>query len=95
MSITVDSSLVTVDGEIVGLTLPDAVDVRSGITYGPTGADYTGTLIVGGGSSATPEEIAAAVVTALQATTIPVDVKKINTVTLTGSGVSGDPMRPA
>ena len=94
MSITVDSSLVTVDGEIVGLVLPDVVDVRSGIAYGPTGADYTGTLIVGG-SSATPQEIAAAVLSALNATTIPVEVKKINGVTLQGGGVPGNSMRPA
>lgn len=29
---------------------PDPSDVRAGITYGPTGADYTGTLSGGGGS---------------------------------------------
>lgn len=31
---------------------PGIGDVRLGITYGPTGADYTGTLVVGGTSSA-------------------------------------------
>lgn len=29
---------------------PDPSDVRAGITYGPTGADYTGTMVAGGGS---------------------------------------------
>ena len=40
------------------------------------------------------ESIAAAVLSALQGTTIPVDVKKINAVQLTGSGTQLDPMRP-
>lgn len=95
MDVTFASDLVTFDGSLVAIVWPDPADVRAGVKYGPSGTEFTGTLIVGSGSSATPEEIAAAVVTALQATTIPVDVKKINTVTLTGAGVSGDPMRPA
>lgn len=38
---------------------PQAADVRLGITYGPTGTEYTGTLT--GGTGATAEQIAAAV----------------------------------
>jgi hypothetical protein len=33
-----------------GAVFPDPADVRTGITYGPTGADYTGTFAGGGGS---------------------------------------------
>jgi hypothetical protein len=29
---------------------PDPADVRNGVTYGPTGEDYTGTMQSGGGS---------------------------------------------
>lgn len=43
----------------------------------------------------TAEQIAAAVLAALSATTIPVDVKKVNAVTLTGDGTTGNPMRPS
>jgi hypothetical protein len=31
---------------------PDPADVRLGVMYGPTGTEYTGTLVVGGGGSA-------------------------------------------
>ena len=48
-----------------------------------------------GGSGPTAAQIAAEVLAVLQAETIPVDVRKINAVTLTGAGTSGDPMRPA
>lgn len=43
----------------------------------------------------TASEIAAAVVAALGATTIPVNTVQINSKPLTGSGTSADPMRPA
>lgn len=43
-----------------------------------------------GGSGPSAESIAAAVLAALNATTIPVDVQKMNGATLTGSGVAGD-----
>lgn len=42
----------------------------------------------------TAEQIAAAVLSALNATAIPVDVTKINHVTLTGAGTPANPMRP-
>ena len=43
----------------------------------------------------TAAENAAATLAAASATPIPADVKKINAVTLTGSGTTPDPMRPA
>lgn len=43
----------------------------------------------------TKEGIASAVVSDLQATTIPVNIKQVNHVTLQGSGIPADPMRPA
>ena len=46
-------------------------------------------------SKTSAESIAAAVLTALQATTIPVNVTKVHNVVLTGSGTPADPMRPA
>ena len=54
---------------------------------------YTTTAVGGSGPSA--ESIAAAVLAALQATTIPVNVTQVNHVTLQGSGIPADPMRPA
>ena len=74
---------------------PLSSDVRLGVTYGPTGAEYTGTMAEGGGTYPTAESIAAAVLAALQATTIPVNVTQVNHVTLQGSGIPADPMRPA
>lgn len=43
----------------------------------------------------TKEGIASAVVSDLQATTIPVNVTQVNHVPLQGSGIPADPMRPA
>ena len=74
---------------------PLSSDVRLGVTYGPTGAEYTGTMAEGGGTYPTAESIAAAVVSALQGTTIPANVTQVNHVTLQGSGIPADPMRPA
>ena len=54
-----------------GAVYPDPSDVRLGVAYGPTGTEYTGTMTGGAGLSAA--DIAAAVVSALQGTTIPVD----------------------
>ena len=72
---------------------PDPSDVRLGVTYGPTGTEYTGTMTGTSGQSAS--DIAAAVVAALGATTIPVNTVQINSKPLTGSGTPADPMRPA
>ena len=73
---------------------PAESDVRLGVTYGPTGTEYIGTMPEGG-SYPSAESIAAAVVSALQGTTIPVNVTQVNHVTLQGSGIPADPMRPA
>lgn len=73
---------------------PAESDVRLGVTYGPTGTEYIGTMPEGG-SYPSAESIAAAVLAALQATTIPVNVTQVNHVTLQGSGIPADPMRPA
>jgi hypothetical protein len=35
------------DMRITGLTWPDPADVRAGVQYGPTGIEYTGTLVAG------------------------------------------------
>ena len=59
---------------------PLSSDVRLGVTYGPTGAEYTGTMAEGGGTYPTAESIAAAVVSALQGATLsvgPVDVASV------------------
>lgn len=48
-----------------------------------------------GGSGPSAESIAAAVVTALQGTTIPANIKQVNDVTVQGAGTPANPMRPA
>ena len=76
---------------------PAESNVRLGVTYGPTGTEYTGTMT--GGSGPTAEQIAAAsaaaVLAALQSTTIPVDVTRTLGVELTGDGTEGNPWRRA
>ena len=56
-------------------------------------------IATSGSTGPTADQIAAAsaaaVLAALQGTTIPVDVTKINHVTLTGAGTAANPMRPA
>ena len=71
---------------------PAESDVRLGVAYGPTGTEYTGTMT---GGTVDVDAIAAAVLAALQGTTIPVNVTQVNSVTLQGSGIPADPMRPA
>lgn len=61
--------------------------------YADSTASYSVDGVVPSGPSA--ESIAAAVVSALQGTTIPVNVTKVHNVVLTGSGTPADPMRPA
>ena len=74
---------------------PDPSQVLLGVVYGPTGADYTGTLVPG----ANADEVAAAVwayATRSLTVTAEVNVKQVNDVPLAGSGVPGsDPWRPA
>lgn len=76
---------------------PAESDVRLGVTYGPTGIEYVGTMTEGGTYPSGPsaESIAAAVLAALQATTIPVNIKQVNDVTVQGAGTPANPMRPA
>jgi hypothetical protein len=58
-----------------------------------TSAAFSTTAVGGSGPSA--ESIAAAVLSALQATTIPVNVTQFNGSPTQGSGSPGDPVRPA
>ena len=86
-SITLYDSLATYDLSAVHITQwPVASDVRLGVTYGPTGTEYTGTMAEGGGSYPTAESIAAAVVSALQGTTIPADARMIAGQPIYGNG---------
>ena len=48
-----------------------------------------------GGSGPSVEDIAAAVLASLNAATIPVDIKKVNSVSITGAGVPGNTWGPA
>ena len=85
----------TATGDTGGVVVwPLSSDVRLGVTYGPTGAEYTGTMIEGGGTYPTAESIAAAVVSALQGTTIPANIKQVNDVTVQGAGTKLNPWQP-
>ena len=75
-----------------GEVWPTESDVRLGVTYGPAGTEYTGTMTGGSGPSA--ESIAAAVLAALQGTTIPVNIKQVNDVTVQGAGTKLNPWQP-
>ena len=57
-----------------------------------TSAAYITTAVGGSGPSAS--DIAAAVMAALNATTIPVNIKQVNSVPIKGSGVVGDTWGP-
>ncbi len=72
---------------------PAESDVRLGVTYGPTGTEYIGTMPEGG-SYPSAESIAAAVVSALQGTTIPANIKQVNDVTVQGAGTKLNPWQP-
>lgn len=74
---------------------PLSSDVRIGVTYGPTGAEYTGTMAEGGGTYPTAESIAAAVLAAMQANPPPTNTVMVNHVPLQGDGTPANPMRPA
>ncbi len=82
--------------EVISITYyPDPSDVRLGVTYGPTGTEYTGTMTGGSGPSAS--DIAAAVVAAMQTspTPFPSNVTHFNGNPTVGSGQPNDPVRPA
>ena len=65
---------------ITGALVPHAIGHMTGTT------DVTTRL--------TADQVAAATVAALAATTIPVDVRKVNAISVDGSGTSGDPWGP-
>ena len=92
ISASTDDAVFSGGASIVGAIWPDPANVLLGVTYGPTGADYTGTATGGSGPSA--ESIAAAVLAALQATTIPVNIKQVNDVTVQGAGTKLNPWQP-
>lgn len=77
-----------VAGNLNGTIIDTGVQVER-----KTSAAYVTTAIGGSGPSA--NDIAAAVLSAIGATTIPVNVQKVNGVALAGSGTEADPMRPA
>ena len=77
-----------ISGNLKGSIIDTGVQVER-----KTSAAYATTVVGGSGPSA--ESIAAAVLAALQATTIPANVTQVNHVTLQGSGIPADPMRPA
>lgn len=57
-----------------------------------TSAAYITTAVGGSGPSAS--DIAAALIAALNATTIPVDIRKVNNIQVKGSGTPADPWNP-
>lgn len=69
---------------------PDPSTVLLGVSYGPTGVEYTGTFAVPSAG-----DIATAVLAALNATTIPVDTRKMNGAAVLGNGTSGNQWRGA
>ena len=80
---------------VAGIVWPPTSDVRLGVTYGPTGTEYTGTMTGTSGPSAS--DIAAAVVAAMQTspTPFPSNVTHFNGNPTVGSGTPADPVRPA
>ena len=78
----------TITGNLKGGIIPVA-----GVYVERTRATaYTTTAVGGSGPSA--ESIAAAVLTALQGTTIPVNIKQVNDVTVQGAGTKLNPWQP-
>lgn len=77
-----------ISGNINGTIVDTGVQIER-----KTSAAFATTAVGGSGPSA--ESIAAAVLAALNATTIPVDVQKIRSQALKGSGTDADPWNPA
>ena len=75
-----------VSGNLNGTIVPTGVQVER-----KTSAAYLTTAVGGSGPSAS--DIAAAVISAMTATTVPVDVKKMNGALVTGDGSVLDPWR--
>lgn len=80
----------TISGNLAG----DIIPVAGVYVERQTSAAYATTAVGGSGPSA--ESIAAAVLAVIQATNIPVNVKRVNDVAIAGAGIAGvDPWRPA
>ena len=83
-----DAPGITYDGMVINGSMVEAVD-RITQVWQHMNLD---SLTPGG---FTTDGIASAVTSSLQSTTIPVNVTQVNHVTLQGSGIPADPMRPA
>jgi len=79
----------TITGNLGGPIIP----VAGVYVERKTSAAFSTTAV--GGSGPTAGDIAAAVLSALQATTIPVDMRKVKGQAITGAGSAGDPWGPA
>jgi hypothetical protein len=90
MAVYTDDAVVSgsAQGQVTGV-YPDPATVLAGVAYGPSGADYTGTL-----AWTSAADISAAVLAALQATAIPVNLTKVRGQTIGGSGTAVDPWGP-
>jgi hypothetical protein len=90
MAVYTDDATVSgsAQGQVTGV-YPDPATVLAGVAYGPSGADYTGTL-----AWSSAADISAAVLAALQATAIPVNLTKVRGQTIGGSGTAVDPWGP-
>lgn len=76
-----------ISGNLKGSIIDTGVQVER-----TTSAAFSTTAVGGSGPSA--ESIAAAVLAALQGTTIPANIKQVNDVTVQGAGTPANPMRP-
>ena len=76
-----------ISGNLKGSIVDTCVQVER-----TTSAAFSTTAVGGSGPSA--ESIAAAVLAALQATTIPVNIKQVNDVTVQGAGTKLNPWQP-
>lgn len=76
-----------INGNLRGSIVDTGVQVER-----TTSAAFSTTAV--GGSGPTAESIAAAVVSALQGTTIPANIKQVNDVTVQGAGTKLNPWQP-
>ena len=76
-----------ISGNLKGSIIDTGVQVER-----TTSAAFSTTAV--GGSGPTAESIAAAVVSALQGTTIPANIKQVNDVTVQGAGTKLNPWQP-
>ena len=76
-----------ISGNLKGSIIDTGVQVER-----KTSAAYATTVV--GGSSPSAESIAAAVLAALQGTTIPANIKQVNDVTVQGAGTKLNPWQP-